>query len=82
VRVANGGPSVWIDPLGREVDRVAAGAHSHVAALGPPLSAPPYVALGDGPIVAALFLLGSVSAVGAGRGFRVRPRRLTEGTAP
>jgi apolipoprotein N-acyltransferase len=82
VRVANGGPSVWVDPLGREVDRIAAGSRSHVAALGPPRAAPPYVSLGDGPVVAALFLPALVSAVGAGRDARARTRRLTKGTAP
>jgi len=81
VRVANDGPSVWVDPLGREVDRTAAGPQSRVVALGPPLDAPLYVSLGDGPIVAALFLPGLVSAVGAGRDVRARPRGLTRGTA-
>jgi apolipoprotein N-acyltransferase len=82
VRVANDGPSVWIDPLGREVDRIEAGSQAHVAALGPPLAAPLYVSLGDGPVVAALVLPGLVSAIGTARDVRVRLRWLTRGTAP
>jgi apolipoprotein N-acyltransferase len=81
VRVANGGPSVWIDPLGRELARIEPGPHARVAALGPPLAPPLYVSLGDAPIVAALFVPGLViSAVGVGLDARSRPRRLTERT--
>jgi apolipoprotein N-acyltransferase len=78
VRVANGGPSVWIDPLGREIARLEHGPRARTVALGPALSVPLYVWLGDAPVLAALFLPGLVSAVGVGLDARVRPRRLEE----
>lgn len=80
VRIANGGPSVWIDPLGRELDALGVGSDAHTAALGPPLVAPLYVSLGDAPIVAALFIPGFLSAVGVGLDARARLRRLEERT--
>ena len=80
VRVANGGPSVWIDPLGREIARLDVGARAGTAALGPPLAAPLYVSLGDAPVLAALFVPGLLFAVGVGLDARVRPRRLEKGT--
>ncbi len=76
VRVANGGPSVWIDPLGREIARLERGSRARSVSLGPALSAPLYVSLGDAPVLTALFLPGLVSALGVGRDARVRPRRL------
>jgi apolipoprotein N-acyltransferase len=79
VRVANDGPSVWIDPLGRETARLEAGADARTASLGPALGAPLYASLGDAPVLAALFVPALLSAIGVGRDLRVRPRRLEEG---
>jgi len=56
VRVANTGPSVWVDGWGREIARLQAGREEAGAAVAPPpRRTPPYVALGDAPIVALLF---------------------------
>jgi apolipoprotein N-acyltransferase len=74
VRVANGGPGVWIDPLGREIARIDRSAGVRTASLGPALDAPLYVSLGDAPVLAALFLPGLLSAFGVGLDARVRLR--------
>jgi len=56
-RVANTGPSLWVDPWGREIARLDADTPAFGAATAPPpRPAPPYVALGDAPVLAALFL--------------------------
>jgi apolipoprotein N-acyltransferase len=54
VRVANAGPSEWIDASGRVRARLPAGASAAATAAVPVASpAPPYVALGDAPSFAA-----------------------------
>jgi apolipoprotein N-acyltransferase len=54
VRVANTGPSEWVDPRGRVIARLPAGARasaSHAVPIG--AAPPPYVRLGDAPTFAA-----------------------------
>lgn len=65
VRVANNGPSIWVDGYGREVARLAAGAPG-AAVVGVPaaLAATPYARWGDAPVWAGL--LAPVALAGAG----------------
>jgi apolipoprotein N-acyltransferase len=61
VRVANTGPSTWIDGFGREIARIEAGAPAAgVAAVTPPLAVTPYARWGDP--VAWIALLAPVAA--------------------
>ena len=56
VRIANTGPSLWVDAWGREIGRLGAGREATATAtVPPPRPQPPYAALGDAPILAALF---------------------------
>jgi apolipoprotein N-acyltransferase len=55
IRVANTGPSVWVDAWGREIARLAVGRERvGVAALPAPDPLPPYVGLGDAPVLIGL----------------------------
>jgi apolipoprotein N-acyltransferase len=57
VRIANTGPSLWVDAWGRELGRIEAGrSAAQVAALSEPGAPPPFVAVGEERVVAALLL--------------------------
>jgi apolipoprotein N-acyltransferase len=72
VRVANTGPSLWIDRRGRVREALSPGRAGAAAATLAVAGAPPlYVALGDGPVVAFL----ASTAVAAGALAEARSRR-------
>jgi apolipoprotein N-acyltransferase len=61
-RVANTGPSVWIDARGRELARLDAETPAvGLAPIGSPAAPPPYVALGDAPVMGLLLLPGAAT---------------------
>jgi apolipoprotein N-acyltransferase len=75
VRIANTGPSVWVDAWGREIARLEPGRPaSGVAALGPAGPTPLYVALGDAPLL-ALALPALVAFLRGRPALPPRPRR-------